>query len=138
MNIEFQQRELCAVDRDQFHWGDTQVSSSILFDLEDGGEVVNVEVSQNINTEDYLCHVVIINKNYDIRVASNGRGTTKREAVITALEKAMISIADPTLEELNPHPDIYVYCVTPVMQAIAQELGVKRYKIFSAGSEPLR
>lgn len=138
MKIKFQERELCAVDRDLFHWGDIQISSSVLFDLADGKEVVNIELSQNVNTENYACHIVMMNKNYNIRIASNGRGRTKREAIVRAFEKSEIEIFDPTLGELNPHPDIYVYQVTPVMEAIAQELGVKRYQMFSAGSEPLR
>lgn len=138
MEIKFKQRELCAVDRDLFHWGDRQISSSVLFDLADGAEVVSIEVSQNVNSEDYACHIVIMNKNYDIRIASNGRGYTKREAITRAFEKSEIEVFNPTLGELNPHPDIHVYQVTPVMEAIAQKLGVKRYKIFSAGPEPLR
>ncbi len=139
MKIKFQQRELCAADPKRFHWGDSQTSSNVLFDLEDGAEVVNIEVSKNVNSEDYLCHIVIMNKNYDIRIASNGRGQTKREAITTAFYQAEIAFLDPTIEDFNePQLDIYRYRITPVMEAIAQALGVKRYKIFSAGSEPLR
>lgn len=137
MKIKFQERELCAVDRNQFHWGDSQVSSNILFDLEDGAEVVNIEVGKNVNEEDYLCHIVILNKNYDIKIASNGRGTTARLAIAHAFKETKIQVTEPTLEELNSEPT-YQYKITPVMVVIAQELGVKRYKIFSAGLEPLR
>lgn len=137
MKIKFQQRELCAVDRNQFHWGDSQVSSNVLFDLEDGAEVVNVEVSRNVNTDEYLCHIVIVNKKYDIKIASNGRGATARLAIARAFKETKIEVFEPTLEELNSEPT-YQYKITPVMVAITQELGVKRYQIFSAGSEPLR
>lgn len=137
MKIKFQQRELCAVDRQDFHWGDSQTSSTILFDLEDGSEIINIEVSRNVNVEDYLCHIVITNKKYDIRIASNARGGTARVAIARAFKVAEIEISGPTLAELNSEPT-YQYKVTPVMEAVAQELGVKRYKIFSAGSEPLR
>lgn len=137
MKIKFQQRELCAVNCDDFNWGDTQISSSILFDLEDGSEVVSIELGKDVNAEDYLCHIVILNKNYDIKIASNSRGATAHEAIARAFKATKIQVSDPTLEELNPSP-MYVYRVKPVMEAIAQELGVKRYQIFSAGSEPLR
>lgn len=139
MEVKFKTREICAVNRDLFHWGDSQTSSNVLFDLEDGAEVVNIEVSKNVNKEDYLCHIVIMNKNYDIRIASNGRGQTKREAITTSFYRAKIAFINPTIEDFNESQlDIYRYRITPVMEAIAQELGVKRYQIFSAGSEPLR
>jgi len=138
ISIQFQERELCAVNRDDFHWGDDQqVAYTVLFDLEDGEEVVSIEFLQNVNDDTYLCHLIIMNERYNVKIASNGRGKTMPEAIATAFPRTKI-IVTPTLAELNPNSDIDVYRVNSVMEAIAQELGVKRYKIFSAGSHPLK
>jgi len=136
MKVTLQQRELNAVNREDFHWGDKQIAYSVLFDLEDGEEVISVEVCQNVNTETYLAHLITMNKKYNIRIATNGRGLTMPEAITKAFVLAKVMVR-PTLADLSSSNND-VYRVTPVMEAIAQELGVKRYKIFSAGSQPLK
>ena len=144
MKVKFQERELCAVTPEDFHWGDKQIACSVLFDLEDGAEVIRVEISENevspskgTIAQEYLCHLIIVNKSYNIRLASNARACAKHKAISTAFGKAKIAIADPALEKFNSVPT-YAYRITPVMEAIAEELGVKRYAMFNEGSEPLR
>lgn len=136
IQVSFQERELCSVERDDFCHADEQVAYVVLFDLEDGAEVISIEVGRHVLNKTYLCHIVMINKRYSIQIESNGRGVTKRQAIVMAFERTKITFT-PTLAELNPHPDIYRYRVKPVMEAIAQQLGVKRYQVFSAGSDPL-
>lgn len=134
MEVAFQQRELNAVEPNDFHWGDKQVAYKVLFDLEDGEEVASVEVYQNVK---YLAHLIMMNKKYDIRIAANGRGLTMPEAITEVFVRAKITVT-PALAELNPRSNTDVYRINSVMEAIAQTLGVKRYKIFSAGSQPLK
>jgi hypothetical protein len=135
MNVKFKEREFNNVNRHEFYVDDVQTSFNVLIDLSDGNQVIQMEVCKNRNDNSYLCWLVIIDAKYNIKLATTSRSFIRAEAIVTAFEKAQISF-EPIIQ-WSPDPKMRFKQIKPMMESIAQELGVERHTIVASGSDPL-